>query len=105
MTTGESPSGTSVELFPRVMYLQPKESPNISAVVISGETARSWIGGSSWRPTKYAKNKYTVKTADEYNDREWYLKNYWKIANDLRTCRDVAVFKKIAEMIGYKEQI
>lgn len=83
---------------------------------ITGETSRSWIVGESWAKEKILKaNPRSVKdsrgftypvcwSSTEIEEEKWLDGNRYGIGAHVQGLRDVALLRKIAELIGYTEQ-
>jgi hypothetical protein len=85
---------------------------HFTSSVITGETKQSWLVKEYGRETRV--NKAAMQSSNgRYSPSQWYTEegmkdniwwhdNYYKLESVLRGC-SVEQLKKIAELIGYKE--
>lgn len=72
---------------------------------IIGETKRSWLVGSEWRPIKVDKKEPRQRVAfsqEEIDLHEFVECHGHRIADAIGRIRDYATLKRIADLIGYK---
>lgn len=75
-------------------------------VKVTGETSRSWIIGEAWDTHKLPKKGqagFAVAFSQEEIDRAaWVHDNAIIISHMVSCCKDYAVLKHIATLVGYK---
>ena len=73
-------------------------------VEIVGETPKNWITNYFGRkvPKKGGKG---IAFSENDIDREAFLMQRYKIAEEVKLCTDYDTLKKVADMLGYKEKI
>jgi hypothetical protein len=89
---------------PTVLYLRPRDGRNwLTTITAWGETSRSWLAGSAWRPSKYSKAEYTLIPSNDYEDWRWVKDHCYRIGKAVEQCPDVVTLRQIAALVGYHE--
>ena len=90
---------------PRTIYYRRKGAhgwPQRSTFF--GETSRSYLYGSKWRPEKLAKATIDLTTEEEYRNARFALDHSREIARLMMGVRDPAILRQIAALVGYVEK-
>lgn len=94
-----------------------RELSSYRCVEIVGETKQSWLIHSygpkervnkktlKGSPDKYSSGIPYYASLDEVKEMLWIDKHCHRIADEVRHVRDGDLLRKIAELIGYKEEV
>lgn len=81
-------------------------------VEIIGETSRSWLLGSPWRPLKLSKASFRsgacpagwARSWADVENLAWVHENRHRIAEHLHRVQDPKVLRDVAKLINYQEK-